>query len=380
VVKPLHNPFPVTGYQGPAYFCDRDKESAQLVSAAQNGRNVTLIARRRIGKTSLLHHFAHQMGNMRPSWRLVYVDLIKTNSLRGLYELLAKVLFLEQKKSKSLPDLNLLGRLRMTLGMDPLTQLPQVSFDLKDDQVPESLHNLLDWLSSQPRLVIAFDEFQQILNYPDPNVEALMRSEMQRLPGIRFIYSGSDQHLLQEMFEHNSRPFYQSTEQLRLGPIESETYGRFIKEKFKQGKMVISAEALDYILRLTEGETFAVQRLCNALYEMAYPQITLPLAQDTLIRVLDQQQQGYEQIRALIGPNSNLFKVLKAMARLGVTSETYGKEILKASGIHNASSVNKAIQSLRRYGVVSQVIFANGEKGYVVDDALFRAWLTGLPD
>jgi hypothetical protein len=379
-MKSLHNPFPVTGYHGPAYFCDREKECAQLKAAVQNGRNVTLIARRRIGKTSLLHHFAHQVGHLKPLWRVVYVDLIKTNSLRGLYELLAKVLFLEQKKSKALPDLNLLGRLRMTLGMDPLTQLPQVSFDLKDNQVPESLHNLLDWLSGQPRIIIAFDEFQQILNYPDANVEALMRSEMQRLPGVRFIYSGSDQHLLQEIFDHNNRPFHQSTEHLKLGPIDSEKYGQFISEKFKQGKMVISAEALGYLLSLTEGETFAVQRLCNALYEMAYPLITLPLAQDTLIRVLDQQQQGYEQIRALIGPSSNLFKVLKAMAKLGVTSETYGREILHASGIHNASSVNKAIQSLRRYGVVSQIIAANGDKGYVVDDALFRAWLTGLPD
>lgn len=379
-MKALHNPFPVTGYHGPAYFCDREKECAQLIAAVQNGRNVTLIARRRLGKTSLLHHFANQVGHGRPPWRLVYVDLIKTNTLRGLYELLAKVLFLEQKKSKALPDLNLLGRLRMTLGVDPLTQLPQVSFDLKDDQVPESLHNLLDWLSGQPRVIIAFDEFQQILNYPDANVEALLRSEMQRLPGIRFIYSGSDQHLLQEMFDHNSRPFYQSTEHLRLGPIDSEAYSLFISEKFKQGKMAISHEALEYLLRLTEGETFAVQRLCNALYEMAHPQITLPLAQDTLIRVLDQQQQSYEQIRALIGPNSNLFKVLKAMARMGVTTETYGKEILQASGIHNASSVNKSIKSLHRYGVVSKVISRNGAEVYVVDDALFRVWLTGLPD
>jgi len=203
---------------------------------------------------------------------------------------------------------------------------------------------------------------------------------MLRLPNVRFIYSGSDQHMLQQMFGHNSRPFFQSTEQMTIAAIDPATYGEFISKKFKEGKRTISPEALAYLMQLTMGETFAVQRLCNALYEMAYPQITLPLAQETLERVLDQQQQSYEQIRALLGPSSNLFKVLKAIARLGVVSETYGKKILQASGILNASSVNKAIQSLQRYGVISRVVTASGETGYLVDDALFRAWLTGLPD
>lgn len=379
-MRALQNPFPITGYHGPAYFCDREKECGQLTAAIRNGRNITVIARRRIGKTSLLHHFSHQVSKLRPAWQVAYVDLIKTNSLKGLYELLAKTLFLEQKKSKRIPDLNLLGRLRMTLGMDPLTQLPQISFDLKDDQVPESLHNLFNWVSGQPRMIVAFDEFQQILTYEDKQVEGLLRSEMQRLPNVRFIFSGSDQHLLQEMFGHHSRPFYQSTEQMRLGPINGNVYGKFIRQKFKAGKMEITGEALDYLLKVTDGETFAVQRLCNAAYEMAYPQVTMPLMRDTLVRVLDQQQQSYEQIRALLGPQSNLFAVLKAIAKLGVVSETYGNDIIQASRIFNASSVNKAIQSLYKYGVVSQIITSTGERGYVVDDALFRAWLTGLPD
>lgn len=37
------NPFLITGYQGPDYFCDREKETASLMSALKNGRNITLI-------------------------------------------------------------------------------------------------------------------------------------------------------------------------------------------------------------------------------------------------------------------------------------------------------------------------------------------------
>ena len=42
------NPFLITGYQGPDYFCDREKETASLMSALKNGRNITLISPRRM--------------------------------------------------------------------------------------------------------------------------------------------------------------------------------------------------------------------------------------------------------------------------------------------------------------------------------------------
>ena len=48
------NPFLITGYQGPDYFCDREKETASLMSALKNGRNITLISPRRMGKTGLI--------------------------------------------------------------------------------------------------------------------------------------------------------------------------------------------------------------------------------------------------------------------------------------------------------------------------------------
>lgn len=112
---------------------------------------------------------------------------------------------------------------------------------------------------------------------------------------------------------------------------------------------------------------------------MSCPHVTVPFVQQTLLRVLDQQQANYDRVRALLNPKSNLFKVLRAIAKLGVVTETYGKEILGASQLHNASSVNKAIRSLHTHGVISQVVTKEGSLGYTVDDALFRLWLVGLP-
>ena len=49
------NPFITTGYHGPDYFCDREKETANLMKNLENGNNVVLMSPRRMGKTGLLH-------------------------------------------------------------------------------------------------------------------------------------------------------------------------------------------------------------------------------------------------------------------------------------------------------------------------------------
>lgn len=52
--RKLANPFIYQGYESPEYFCDREAETATLLSHLKNGRNVTLISRHRIGKTGLI--------------------------------------------------------------------------------------------------------------------------------------------------------------------------------------------------------------------------------------------------------------------------------------------------------------------------------------
>ncbi len=69
--KPL-NPFPIFGYYGPAYFCNREKERDQIITALRNGRNITLYAPRRIGKTGLISHVIYHLGK---KWNCVYLDV-----------------------------------------------------------------------------------------------------------------------------------------------------------------------------------------------------------------------------------------------------------------------------------------------------------------
>ena len=50
----LKNPFVISGYLSPYYFCDREEESRNLIRYVTNGRNVAIISTRRMGKTGLI--------------------------------------------------------------------------------------------------------------------------------------------------------------------------------------------------------------------------------------------------------------------------------------------------------------------------------------
>ena len=52
----MKNPFVTNGYVSPEYFCDREKETAKIVSLLTNENNIALISPRRLGKTDLLRH------------------------------------------------------------------------------------------------------------------------------------------------------------------------------------------------------------------------------------------------------------------------------------------------------------------------------------
>ena len=74
------NPFLISGYHCPDYFCDRKNETTRLLNNIQNGQNVTLTSVRRIGKTGLIKHLFY---NLPAEWKGIYVDILATENLKG---------------------------------------------------------------------------------------------------------------------------------------------------------------------------------------------------------------------------------------------------------------------------------------------------------
>ena len=85
----LENPFLVSGYESPTYFCDRKKEAETLTEMLRNGRNVTLTSPRRIGKTGLIKHTFHLLKTQSPEITTIYIDLFPTANLSDFTQVFA---------------------------------------------------------------------------------------------------------------------------------------------------------------------------------------------------------------------------------------------------------------------------------------------------
>ena len=251
-MKP-NNPFLISGYHGPEFFCDREQEAGSILEALQNGRNVTLTAPRRMGKTGLIRHVFYRLKELQPDIVTFYLDIYSTQSLGDFVRLFAGTVLgqLDSAPQKALSRISRFVRsCRPVFTFDELTGAPKVTIDVAPAEEENTLKEIFEYLgSSEKRCYVAIDEFQQIAAYQEKGVEALLRSHIQFLPNVNFIFAGSRQHLMQEMFTSSKRPFYQSTQMLTIGPIQQDEYAGFATGHFAAHGVKLPQEVFNRKIR-----------------------------------------------------------------------------------------------------------------------------------
>lgn len=370
------NPFPVAGYWGPDYFCDREAETASLLESLRNQRHRVLISIRRLGKTALVHHVFHQIPAKEAI--CIYCDLQPTTNRKELIDALSTALWTAglRLKSRGKKILEFIKSLRPIVSYDELSGIPQVSVRTELPQQEEhTLKELLALLEKQPKPVfIAFDEFQQIAQYPEKNTEALLRATIQMLHGVSFIFSGSQQHLLQEMFGSAKRPFFGMTTLLQLSPISNDQYAGFIRRQFQKFNITITPEAVDYILSWTRRHTYYTQHICNFLFShTSGSTIKTDQVRDTCSQVLQQEEPLFYSYQRILTPHQ--WKLLTSIAvEQNVFQPTSAKFIQKHK-LGGPSTVKKTLQSL----LDKELIYiSNNEEGktyYMVYNVFLSRWL-----
>lgn len=344
----LRNPFVVEGYAGVEYFCDREEETATLISALENGRNVTLISPRRMGKSGLIRHAFARIKAQNPEISTFYLDILHTNSLRQFIEVLAKEIIgsLDTKLEKAISKfVTALRSFRPTIEMDPLTRLPSVSFDIHPGYEEHSLKELLGYLKdSGKRCYVAIDEFQQITEYPEKGVEALLRSYIQFMSNINFIFSGSKQHIMREMFTSASRPFYQSTQSLSLKPISEESYYEFALHLFQSRGYNLDKDAFSYIYQNVKGHTWYIQYWLNKIYEWTQSDISEQEVRLALQRILREEDDNLYEYFSTRTPQQQ--RVLTAVAKESDVTAPQSAEFFNKYSLPSPSTVKSCIKSL----------------------------------
>lgn len=366
------NPFIIRGYEGKGFFCDRENETRTILDALHNGRDITLVSLRKMGKTGLIHH---AFGKIRKEGKLepVYLDIYHTENLNGLINQLATALF-RLKKSFGERMQHLLRNFRTVrpvVSVDPQTGLPSLSFQIADaSQARATLEDLFTILKERDQnkpVVIAIDEFQQIAHYPEPNVEALLRGMIQSLTNTRFIFSGSNKSLLTRMFGDATRPFYQSTEMMFLNEIAPATYEKFITGHFTHDGRKPDAGVVSEILSWCRNHTWYVQYLCNNLYTTSQP-VSLSTLHTVQQDILTRMEPFYLEYRNLL--THHQWQLLKALAQSGSSIPITSGNFIKKYNLTNASTIRRGIDALTE----KEMIFKQNEN-YLVYDVFLSRWM-----
>ena len=365
------NPFLLTGYVSPDYFCDREQETRKLISALQNGRNVTLISPRRMGKTGLIRHAFHQMEAEKQA-KCYYVDLYKTDCLASLVEQLAITVLgsLDTTEKKIIKQVTTFFKsLRPLLSFDSLTGVPTFMVDVKPELAEHSLAEIFSYLEQSGHLcIIAMDEFQTIADYKEKNVDALLRSHIQHLSSVHFIFSGSQRHVLENMFASANRPFYQSTQIMNLYEIQEQSYYEFAKKKLEAHHQQLPTDVFGYLYQTLAGHTWYVQMLLNRLYESREPSISMAVINKVLTGIIDENEATFQTFMRLVTPAQE--KLLRAIAREGSVQQALGQTFISQHGLGATSTVRSAIKTL-----VEKELVLDIQGAYQVYDRFFSLWL-----
>ena len=368
------NPFVTKGYAGSEFFCDRERETNDILSLLTNENNLAIISPRRLGKTDLIRHCFAQP-DIKDNYHTFLIDIYATNSLRDFVYEFGKAI---------MDDLKPKGRKVWGRFVSTLKSLKsEISFDINGNPVwgiglgnmenpTVTLDEIFYYLEHADKpCIVAIDEFQQITNYNDgKNIEAALRTHIQHCCQTTFLFAGSKRHLMSEIFTSPSRPFYQSVITMGLAPISLEKYTEFARRQFHEYGKDVESKVIETVYTQFHGVTSCLQRVMNVLFFRTAPneRCTTDMVEEAVNYLLDLYSDNYEtQMSQMSERQRTLFRAITAEGQVrGLT----GSAFIRKYRLLSASSVMSAAKALLDKDLIKQ------EQGaYSIYDQFFALWL-----
>lgn len=370
----INNPFIVSRSIPSELFCDREEETSLLIKHIENGRNIVLISPRRMGKTGLIHHFFSQR-QIADRYHTFFVDIYSASNLQEMCYIFSKAVF-ERLKSKQEKRWDKFFKTIKTLHagfkVDPLTGEPIIELGIGTIENPvATLEEIFAYLEeAEEPCIVAFDEFQQIAEFHEKRVEATLRGLIQNCRNTSFIFSGSRQHSIEQMFHSKSRPFYQSALMMDLRPLNREVYADFACRLFSLYGKQLEASVPTTVYDDYEGTTWYMQMMLNELFSItAAGQVCTPsMMPQARQNIIDIQEGTYQAQLNMLAPKQKM--VLQAIAHEGTVKSTTSGAFIKKYSLDSTSSVQSALKGLSDKEIIS--IDGNGTR---IHDYFFAWWM-----
>jgi len=375
----LANPFKFGTVVSGEDFADRQKELEHLTSSLGETVRIFLVAPRRYGKTSLIRNVLAALE--RKKILTAYVDLYWANSSKEFMALYTTAILngsrsVARKAARFVREF--LPKLRPRLGFDPNGK-PELSLDFFQEGTMGAAEEAFD-LPEQiakaqgKRIVVAMDEFQEIMRVGGEDLERKLRAAIQHHSHVSYLFAGSKSHMLINMVSEKTRPFYQMGTLMALNKIPPEEFKRFVRSKFSESSKSISDAALELVFSESDNVPHYVQLLAFHLWDhyQHLQQIEEQHVEEVVALILRSHEPAYLTIWE--GLTVHQRRTAEAAAMLGGRLLT-SRETIHRFHLETASNVAKSLSALCSKGILRKEA-----DGYIFEDALFGRWVKKVQD
>lgn len=354
-------------------FTDRKSETARLLANFKHGINTVLISPRRWGKTSLVQKVCNLAKS--DDLKVVYLDIFSCRSDREFYDAFASAV-LKQTSTKWdewVENAKLfLSRItpKISFGTDPMTDF-SVSLELnpKNDDITEILQ-LPEKIAQKKccRIVICIDEFQQIAEFSDSkNFQKRLRTIWQLQKSVSYCLFGSKKHLMNELFEKKSLPFYKFGDAIYLQRIPTVDWVDYICGRFEATGKSISPELAQRVCDTVENHSSYVQQLAWLIWVNTDKVATEKEFEEAYKDILDQNTPLFEKQTENLSAYQINF--LRAIIN-GVHKEFSTQEVIQKYRLGSSANVATVKRAL-----IKKELIEIEKREVAISDPLLKVWL-----
>ncbi len=354
-------------------FTNRIKESDKLFYNLTSGINTTIISPRRWGKSSLVEKVFNQINKNEKGIKTVVIDLFSVQSEEEFLELFAREVVKASASNweewiKTSKEIFKKIIPKISFGMDPQNEF-NLSFELEDlIKHKDEILDLPEVVAKKKKIqfIIALDEFQNIATYK--NYEALeknMRSKWQRQKNVTYCLYGSKRHMMTDIFDNSSKPFYRFGDIMLLERIAKDDWIKFITDSFKNTGKSISKKMAEIITELMKNHSWYVQQLSHYIWYQTQTETDVYDLNISLQELINANTPLFQRdVESLSKTQLNLLKAI-AMRESKLTSVA----VMKKYRLGTPRNVSKNKINLLKNDIINQV---NGLFEFL--DPVFELW------
>jgi len=368
----MENPFYFGRMVAGNAFANREKETRRMVSNFNNGINTILISPRRWGKSSLVKKAGETIKSK--NIRIVYLDAFSLRSEPDFYTAFAKSTLVAtsshwEERLSNLKDFLRQITPKINIGIDPERDF-SIGFDW--DELQKNATEILDLPEKIAkakgfRVVVCIDEFQNIATFSNSLAfQKLLRSVWQKHEAACYCIYGSKFHMMQELFERQSMPFYRFGDLIHLGKIHEQAWQLFIRERFENTGKLIDEAIISQIIRDTDKHSYYVQQLSYLIWEKTEKTVNNVIYDAALDDMLAQNAMLYQRDTENMSVTQlNFLKAVTSGERKNLTSA----DTLKKYRLGTSANVIK----IKKYLLNAEIIDIRSKEVFFIDP-VYELW------